>query len=208
MTDKPSINWAFLDAVKFALDMPSILQSLVADGGNVAIGSIKGLASGQVTFERSAELDLQTNDSSSIISQFNDKLKQVGNQASGGKPGSAAARSGLQFLPYITDISNWAKLMTGGSATLFTYEMPYLEFELANFDVLVFEANLAVLSAGIIPIPLVIPVYAFGGVRLYADLSFGYDTYGVQKAFAGGSVLDVLDGFYVNDWSMPAFRNA
>jgi hypothetical protein len=46
MPDKAPINWAFLDAVKFALDMPTVLQTLVAVGGGVPIGSIKGLASG------------------------------------------------------------------------------------------------------------------------------------------------------------------
>ena len=29
---QPKIDWAFLDAVKFALDMPTVLQSLVALG--------------------------------------------------------------------------------------------------------------------------------------------------------------------------------
>ena len=32
-----------------------------------------------------------------------------------------------------------------------------------------------------------------------ADFAFGYDTYGLKKYLNGGSIVDILDGFYVSD---------
>jgi hypothetical protein len=110
-------------------------------------------------------------------------------------------------MPYLLDISNWAKLFSGGNATPFTYELPYFDFSLYNFDVLIAKPNLAALTLGVVPIPIEFPIYAFGGVRIYADLSFGFDTFGIQKALTSKNPLDVIDGFYVNDWTLPDFRN-
>ena len=114
----------------------------------------------------------------------------------------SSSGSGLQFLPYLTDISNWAKVFSGGNATLFTYEMPKLEFQF-GFDVLL----------ATIPIPfpplawLGIGIGAVGSASGYVDLSFCYDTFGVQKAISSGNPFDALDGFYINDWTLPAFKN-
>eukprot|EP01034_Spumella_vulgaris_P023607 gene23607-29843_t len=205
MPDKPAINWAFLDAVKFALDMPTMLQTLVGFSAGLPLGSIKGLGTNHVTFEAADALDLNLSHTSPIITAFNAKMTQVSKDSSGG--GGSGGRSGLQFMSYMTDISNWAKIFSGGNATLFTYELPYLDFSLYNFDVLLAKPNLALLTAGVIPIPIEFPIYAYGGVRVFADLSFGYDTYGIQRAVATGNVLNVLDGFYINDWSLPVTVN-
>ena len=105
-------------------------------------------------------------------------------------------------MPYITDISNWAKIFSGGNATIFTYELPLLEFS-TGFDV----------ELARIPIPfpplswLNIVIGAVGSMRATIDLSFGFDTFGVQKAVQSGNPLDVIDGFFINDWTLPSVVN-
>lgn len=47
----------------------------------------------------------------------------------------------------------------------------------------------------------------FGSAAASVDLSFGYDTYGIQKALETGNPLYVFDGFYANDYTMPVFKD-
>ena len=82
------------------------------------------------------------------------------------------------------------QLLTGGDATLFLYELPILEF---NFN---FRRIIAVVPVG--PIPVSISVIA--GFTAGADLSFGYDTFGIRKALDSGNGWDVLDGFFIGDY--------
>jgi hypothetical protein len=105
-------------------------------------------------------------------------------------------------MSYLTDIGNWAKIFSGGSATLFTYELPLLEFDF------VFNEILASIPIPFPPLAWIsIDIGVIGKVSAFVDLSFGFDTFGVQKAIASGNALDVVDGFYVNDWTLPAFKN-
>ena len=67
------------------------------------------------------------------------------------------------------------KLLSGGDAILFTYEMPLLEYTLK------FKQDIAVITAG----PAVITVAAVGNFGFQADLGFGMDTWGARKATAG-----------------------
>jgi hypothetical protein len=204
--DKPSIDWAFLDAVQFALDMPKMLQGLMAIGGGLPLGSLLHIGRPDFKVVPGEALDSQGNEETFLIDRFNAELSRVQQQSMGGqKP--TAERSGLQFKPYVFDLGNIAKIFTGGSATLFTYELPYLNFDFAGFEVLLAEPSVLELTGGLVPIPVSVPIYAFGGVRAFADLSFGFDTYGVAKAKATGNLLHLFDGFYVNDWSLPDFRN-
>jgi hypothetical protein len=66
-----------------------------------------------------------------------------------------------------------------------------------------------------------------GNASAFVDLAFGFDTYGITKVvnsgrfdlakgggvlealgqISGDDVLTVLDGFYVNDWTMPTIEN-
>ena len=106
---------------------------------------------------------------------------------------SATPRDGFKFLEFITDIGNWANIFTGGDAILFEYEMPLLELGLE------FDATIAT-----IPLPppvslLTVDVGAFGSLNLTADLTFGYDTYGIRQALESNNPWMALDGFYVSD---------
>ena len=51
----PRIDWSFLDAVKFALDMPDQLRTLLAFGAGMPLGSIYGLGTSDVRFVSSVE---------------------------------------------------------------------------------------------------------------------------------------------------------
>ncbi|MBF0339921.1 MAG: hypothetical protein HQL95_03035, partial [Magnetococcales bacterium] len=193
----PPIDWAFLDAARFALQMPDMLRSLVAMGSGLPLGSLYDLGTVNYHFVAGEGSSGGQPMSNTVMNSIFSGMSAVTTKASGGST-TAAARSGLQVLPYLTDIGNWAKIFSGGSATLFTYELPLLQFS-AGFDV-----TLVTIPT---PVGINVVVGALGNLSAYVDLSFGFDTFGVQKAFASGSPLDVVDGFYLNDWTLPEFKN-
>jgi hypothetical protein len=193
--NKPAaLNWAFLDAVQFALDMPNMVRTLLTAGAGLPLGSIYHLGTAQMSFVQGSSSAPTGSAGSNLLSQ----VASLSTMASGGSTSSATARSGLQFMPYLTDIGNWAKIFSGGSATLFTYELPLLQFSF-GFNVILAK----------IPIPfpplswLSIVIGAKGSASAKIDLSFGFDSFGIQKAISSGNPLDALDGFYVNDWTLP-----
>ena len=63
------------------------------------------------------------------------------------------------------------------------------------------STTLATFMAG--PVPITISVIA--GATAGADLSFGYDTFGIRKALASGNGFDVLDGFFIGDHDRYGF---
>ncbi|NOS70945.1 MAG: LEPR-XLL domain-containing protein [Verrucomicrobia bacterium] len=92
---------------------------------------------------------------------------------------------GIKF-PFL-EVSELFKLFTGQPVTLIEYHMPVLEF---NFR---FKRS----------VPVYPPLYVvFGGeAGIKIDLTFGYDTYGLQKFFSTSDkkVADIFDGFFVKD---------
>ena len=44
-------------------------------------------------------------------------------------------------------------------------------------------------------------------LKIYADLAFGFDTYGIRKAINTGNPLDALDGFFIFDFTLPEFKD-
>ena len=88
--------------------------------------------------------------------------------------------------PFLS-ISELFKLFMGKPISIIEYHMPVFEFT-ASID---------------FQIPIFPPLYAvFGGsIGAKIDLTFGYDTYGLQKFFASEdkNPLDIFDGFYVKD---------
>ncbi|NBS65984.1 MAG: discoidin domain-containing protein, partial [Betaproteobacteria bacterium] len=193
----PRINWAFLDAVKFALDMPDQIRTLLSLGAGLPLGSIYGLGTSDVRFVSNFKMPDAGSKDNAVFSAISSlSALAVGSTV------TAKESSGLQFMPYLLDIGNWAKIFSGGNATLFTYELPILEFEM------VFEQMLAPIPIPFPPLSwLSINVGAIGRARAYIDLSFGVDTYGVQKALQTGNLFDVADSFYINDWTLPTIRN-
>ncbi|MBF0460789.1 MAG: hypothetical protein HQL87_05275, partial [Magnetococcales bacterium] len=186
---KPAIDWAFLDVVKMALNLSKTISAISANGGEILLGDLKGLGTEVVT-SLQAPLD-PTN-------AFLSKLTVVSDEAPPTNGGTATARSGFQLLPYITDINNWMQIFTGGDATLFTFELPLLKFS--------YNLNVVLATIPIPPVPpLAVVVRAAASFSASADIAFGFDTYGIRKAFASGDYLQVMDGFYVSDYSLPKF---
>ncbi|MFM8570484.1 MAG: calcium-binding protein, partial [Pirellula sp.] len=88
------------------------------------------------------------------------------------------------------------QLMTGGSATLFSLELPLLSAK--------FEFDVPVATFAIYGVPVIIS--AVGRASLSLDLAFGYDTFGVQKMLKTGNPTDLLDGFFLYDVTLPEYR--
>ncbi len=92
---------------------------------------------------------------------------------------------GFKF-PFLS-ISELFKLFQGEPVTIIEYHMPVLNFSFS------YEQS----------IPIYPPLYVlFGGeVGATIDLTFGYDTYGLQKFFSSSekNIADIFDGFFVKD---------
>lgn len=130
-----------------------------------------------------------------------DKFGRVDRKA--GDPDSPVAAltdvqddSALSFLEKLEDIgitfpflsvSEVFKLFLGQPVSLVEYHLPVLDFE-ASFE---------------LAIPIIGPLYVkFGGsIGAYADLTIGFDTYGIAKYFSSDdkNLLDIFDGFYIKD---------
>ncbi|MBP8271636.1 MAG: hypothetical protein KAX42_07150, partial [Sphaerotilus sp.] len=186
---KPQIPTAFFKAVQFAANLPEQVRGW-ANTGEILLGDLSGFGSGQVKATASSQ---------ALPAELVAKFTQIEAQSSGGGSSTSAnaSRSGFKMLEYIKDIGNWKALLTGGDATLFSYELPVLGF---GFDQTV--------PLGRIPIgPVVLKFDATASFSAFADLAFGYDTQGIRKAISSGNPLDALDGFYVYDFTLPQFRN-
>ncbi|WP_031484953.1 calcium-binding protein [Maridesulfovibrio frigidus] len=188
LENKPAVNWAFVEAARFMLEMPDTVRSWSAAGGVIILGDILNLGSDNVTVvQRLVDLPeaLESN------------VSALEGKAQGSGSAGDAARSGFKSLEYVTDISNWMNVLTGGDATLFTYEMPLL----------VAEASFRVPIAGLKLGPADFGIMAIGGLTATADLAFGYDTAGIKKSLQTGDALDAFDGFYVSDVTLPEFAD-
>ncbi len=187
---QPGIDPAFLHAVKNMIDIALQVDALLGTEGEILLGDIIGLGSGDVSTIASPSGLPQE------LSSFLDRLAAQGSgeDVSTGVSGgfSSEERSGFQIIEYITDIGNWAKLLTGGDATLFTYEMPLLSF---GFD---FRQRIGTITAG----PAIINIDMVGGFSMTADLGFGYDTFGIRRAIETGNPWEAFDGFFISDFGI------
>ena len=97
---------------------------------------------------------------------------------------SAADRGGLR-VPLIEDPLNLFQMMMGKTATLVTFQLPKLQYQLEK------------------QIPLVRIVCFEVGLRaafeMNSNLAFGFDTYGINQYMVSGDSLDIAQGFYVSD---------
>ncbi|NQV35351.1 MAG: hypothetical protein HQ515_21840, partial [Phycisphaeraceae bacterium] len=183
MYGRKPIDWSFVEAAKYMLGFVDQVNAMMSYGnGEILLGGLADLGTGNIK-------PYQASDPWGNLNQELASLFQTITDKSTG--GTSQDRGGFEFLPYILDLGNWMKLLQGGDATLFTYEMPLLTASFGNFSQI-----LAVIPLG--PIPLTIRI--FGGFEMGADLAFGYDSYGITKALRTGNSWDVLDGFYASDW--------
>jgi PKD domain-containing protein/FG-GAP repeat protein/lactonase family protein with 7-bladed beta-propeller/hemolysin type calcium-binding protein len=93
---------------------------------------------------------------------------------------------GLRF-PILTDPMTAFNLLAGKTVDLFVYDMPKLAL---SFD---YDRTF--------PIFYILSAHLEGEVSAAIDLSFGYDTHGLEQMLITGDPLDLAQGFYVGDWS-------
>ncbi|WP_416671882.1 hypothetical protein [Egbenema bharatensis] len=190
-----TIDWSFLTEAKQIYDLTEALASL-NPGDWLPLGDIMGLGTSKPTSQQSTQL------APAGFAQLESVLKQNTRQEKTTSGTSKTPRSGFQVLPYLKDVSNWMKILSGGDATLFTYELPLLEFQ-HELRVLLFTYGIPKIAS--------IDINAILRLSAMADLGFGYDTYGIRKAIDTGNPLYSLDGFFIMDWDMkgnekPEFR--
>ena len=187
----------FFNAVRSMIDIVDQVDAMIGTEGEILLGDILGLGHRQRrppgrTRARVPVTGFRRSWTGSPPESTGGRASRTGVQSGG----SSTDRGGFEIVDYILDISNWMKLITGGDAILFTYELPLLEYELN------FRQDIATITAG----PVVINIYAVGGFSFTADLGFGYDTYGIRKAIDTGNWWYVFDGFYVADWGITSGR--
>ncbi|KPK77232.1 MAG: hypothetical protein AMJ79_03940, partial [Phycisphaerae bacterium SM23_30] len=183
----------FFNAVKTMIDVVDQVDAMIGTEGEILLGDILNLGTGNEEARQAVSVLPEK------LQSFLDNLAVESTGRGSGSTGfqsggTATERSGFEIVDYILDIGNWMKLMTGGNAILFTYELPFLEYELG------FKQGIATITAG----PAVINVYAVGNFKVTADLGFGMDTYGIMKALDTGNWWYVFDGFYVADWGVTS----
>lgn len=191
MEGKGAVNWGFVHAAKSMMDMPDTVRSWADEGGIIYLGDITGFGTGDISAQKN-----QSEEALQALAKLEAQEAEVDRTGNGGADGESA-RSGFRYLEYVTDLSNWMKILTGGDATLFTYEMPIME-QAARVDVPIYGVKMGPAKFG---------VFATGNVSLAADMAFGYDTSGLRKSMKSGNPLDAFDGFYVSNVTMPEFAN-
>ena len=184
----------FFNAAKSMIDIVNQVDAMIGMNGEILLGDIMGLGTDSVT-ARQEESSLPAGVQSVMDAISSASTGEGGEFTSGNSSGgSATDRGGFEIVDHILDISNWMKLITGGDAIIFTYEMPLLEYEL-NFN-----QTIATLTAG----PVVLNLAAVGNLWAQADLGFGYDTYGIRRAIETGNWWYAFDGFYIADFGITS----
>ena len=188
---RPPIDWRFLDEAKQMLALVDVVAGMNKGENWIPLGDIKKLGTSAPASTPTTLSQSEIDDLASQMVVDGKPIRTGSIQSSSGT--TSTPRSGFQVFPYIKDISNWMSLMSGGDATLFTYELPLLKF----------SADISVLLATYgIPGVASVDVNAIAGFSATADLGFGYDTYGIRRAIDTGNPLYALDGLYVMDFNM------
>lgn len=175
------IDWSFLYEAKNIIELAGVISQWNKDESWLSIGDISGLGTTSIQSTKS------TNQSSERLENLRTQINSSTRQD--GKDG----RSGFEVLSHLTDISNWSNLLTGGDATLFSYDLPLLKFSTEELDILLATIPLP-------PLPITVDVRAIGKLSAVADLGFGYDTYGIRQYLNTGYEGYIFDGFYLKDW--------
>ena len=168
------------DAAAKALNAISTSEgNITLDLGSYNIGAINpngssnSLATRSATRSRRARSADTQTSSSSKVKQFLDAVNRV---------------EGLGF-PILTDPNTAIKLLLGQNATLFKYDMPDLAFD--------FSLNRGFSLLGAIDVGL------RGSFSANTNLSFGYDTFGLNQwkdsNFSTSALSRLIDGFYIED---------
>ncbi|NEQ95341.1 MAG: DUF4347 domain-containing protein [Cyanothece sp. SIO2G6] len=184
---QPTIDWSFLEEAKQMLAFAEQVAQLDKGQTWLPLGNITGLGTDNVGSTSTAS------DDPAELAELDSFLKDNTRQEAKKGGVNKTPRSGFQVLPYLKDISNWTSLLSGGDATLFTYELPILEFS-QDFRVRLFTYGIPKLAS--------FNVYGTAGFSARADLGFGFDTYGIRQSIDTGNPFYTLDGFYLMDFDM------
>ena len=184
----------FFNAAKSMIEIVNQVDAMIGTEGEILLGDIMGLGTDNVTARQ--ESGSLPSSVQSVLNGITEASTGASGEFTSGTSGggSSTDRGGFEIVDHILDISNWMKLITGGDAIIFTYEMPLLEYEL-NFN-----QTIATLTAG----PVVLNLAAVGNLTAQADLGFGYDTYGIRRAIETGNWWYAFDGFYIADFGITS----
>ncbi|MSX01850.1 MAG: hypothetical protein F2813_01670, partial [Actinobacteria bacterium] len=118
--------------------------------------------------------------------------------------GGAKTGTGLQFT-YLLSIDAWYDMMVGNATDLVTLDLPQIGYPYVNpdnpYDIKTLDMDpilLLQLNYGIVNFK----IEAIVKLALALDISFGFDTSGIQKAMETGNPAWFLDGFYVGDYTV------
>ena len=125
----PKIPPEFFQAAKTALDLSYMVNNLLGENGEIRLGSITGIGTDHM---QTTSFAAPPNES------LMNKINEIALKASGildldgplvGESGGFGAQqhSGFRAIEYITDIGNWAQLLTGGGSV-------YLQLPLLTYD--------------------------------------------------------------------------
>jgi Ca2+-binding RTX toxin-like protein len=208
----PSFIYAIADIITMINSIPTDAGDIVIPFGSFAIGG-----DGTIDLREEGVLDAIRDSSSSssltdIINdkfpgEFGDLLGEVssflsdgfGDRLDGALGGSSASSATKAFsksatkeeggfsFPIFQDPGQVFGLLLGKPADIIVYDMPPLVFDFTYSQYF--------------PIWDGLGAEITGSLGVIIDLSFGYDTYGIQQFASGGfkHPLDLLKGFYIGD---------
>ena len=184
---KPDPRLGFVLAIIDVIDVIDQVSSVTADG-LIDLGSLT-LMSPTGTSPDIRRL-------SDLMDYAPEEVAALNSVAQLDTPGGTGAKSFLKKalsaagqiikFPILTDPMQAFNLLMGKDATLIYLDIPALDFKFA-------------FGQGIPIFPPVLKVNLGGTFEAYANLDFGFDTYGLRKFKESGDVLDIFDGFYVDD---------
>jgi Ca2+-binding RTX toxin-like protein len=208
----PSFIYAIADIITLINSIPTDAGDIIIPFGSFAIGG-----DGTIDLREEGVLDVVRNSpsgasltdvlGSAFPGEFGDLLGEIssflsdgfGDRLDGALGGSSASSATKAFsksatkeeggfsFPIFQDPGQVFGLLLGKPADLIVYDMPPLVFDFTYSQYFpIWDGLGAEIS---------------GSLGVIIDLSFGYDTYGIQQFAAGGfkHPLDLLKGFYIGD---------
>jgi Ca2+-binding RTX toxin-like protein/6-phosphogluconolactonase (cycloisomerase 2 family)/PKD repeat protein len=172
-----------LAVIDFARILDNVASASDGEGVHINLGSF------QLT---GGDEDIRSADSLKTFGQLTTQDVDVEDQLDAPGQGSGAKSflkncisSSLKF-PILTDPFQAFKLLMGQDADLFYFDLPELDFEFG------FGASFPIF-------PPFLSVGIDGTFSAYANIDFGFDTYGIRQFKESGNFGDIFNGFYLDD---------
>ncbi|WP_139226226.1 hypothetical protein, partial [Falsiroseomonas stagni] len=193
---KELIPMAYLKAVNYAYQICAELTKMALDPNEkYNLGSLKDIAN-----PAGHEVVYGVPD----IKEGVRGMQTMGSLKLGAAAAGTKLATGLQFT-YLLSIDAWYDMMVGNATDLVTLDLPQIGYPYVNpenpYDIKTLDMDpilLAQLNYGV----LNFKIEAVVKLALAIDISFGFDTSGIQKAMETGNPAWFLDGFYVGDYTV------